>query len=143
MARTGLPSIRAGNLYVANISGDTIGKFSPAGVGTVFADANDGLEHPLDLVFDKEGNLYVSNGFGGPTRTGSVLKFAPNGSGSVFADSGFHLAFGLAMDRSGNLYVSNFYSSTIEKFSPDGVDLGQFASTGLHLPHGMIFDSAR
>jgi DNA-binding beta-propeller fold protein YncE len=60
----------------------------------------------------------------------------------VFADSGFHLAFGLAFDRAGNLYVSNVDSDTIEKFAPDGTDLGVFASTGLNKPLGLMFDSA-
>ena len=131
-----------GNLYVANILTDTIMSFTPEGVGTVFADASDGLEHPVDLVFDKTGNLYVSCAFGGPTRTGAVLKFLPDGVVSVFADSGFSLAWGLAMDRDGNIYVGNFTSSTIEKFSPTGEDLGVFASAGVHSPHGMIFDAA-
>jgi sugar lactone lactonase YvrE len=131
-----------GNLYVANILADTIVSFTPAGVGTVFADGTDGLEHPVDLVFDKSGNLYVSCAFGGPTRTGTVLKFSPDGVVSVFADSGFSLPWGLAMDRDGNLYVGNFRASTIEKFSPTGEDLGVFASAGVHSPHGMIFDAA-
>ena len=131
---------RTGNLYVANIDDDTIERFTPAGAGAVFADASDGLEHPIDLVFDKAGNLYVSNAFGGPAHTGSVLKFTPDGVGSVFAENGFHLAYGLALDRAGNLYVSNFNSSTIEKFAPNGTDLGIFASAGLNFPHGMIFD---
>jgi DNA-binding beta-propeller fold protein YncE len=60
----------------------------------------------------------------------------------VFADSGFHRAVGLAFDVAGNLYVSNMDSNTIEKFSPDGTDLGVFASTGLNKPFGLIFDSA-
>ena len=60
----------------------------------------------------------------------------------MFADSGFHLAFGLAFDRAGNLYVSNVDSDTIEKFAPDGTDLGVFASTGLDGPLGITFDSA-
>jgi len=136
----GLAFDKSGNLYVANIDSDTIVSFTPAGVGTVFADASDGLDHPVDLLFDNAGNLYVSNAFGGPTSTGSVLKFSPNGVVSVFADKGFHLAYGLAMDQAGNIYVSNFNSSTIEKFSANGVDLGVFASAGVHSPHGMIFD---
>ena len=130
------------NLYVANVDANTVRKFTPAGVGTVFADATDGLKGPIDLVFDGAGNLYVSNAFGGPTHTGSVLKVSPTGVVSVFADSGFHLAYGLAMDRAGYVYVSNYNSSTIEKFSPNGVDLGVFASAGVHSPHGMIFDAA-
>ena len=133
---------KAGNLYVANAGNNTIEKFTPDGIGTEFANQDDGLAKPIDLVFDTAGNLYVSNAFGGPTQTGSVEKFTPDGIGSVFADSGFHLAYGLAIDKTGNLYVSNFRSNTIEKFSPDGTDLGVFASTGVYLPHGMIFDRA-
>jgi DNA-binding beta-propeller fold protein YncE len=130
----------AGSLYVANARNNRIVKFTPEGVGTVFADADDGLVKPIDLAFDTAGNLYVSNLHGGPTRTGSVLKFTPEGVGSVFADSGFQLAYGLAFDRDGNLYVSNVDSSTIEKFSPTGEDLGVFASAGLNEPLGIMFD---
>jgi len=132
----------AGNLYVANQANNTVEKFTPDGVGTVFADANDGLVSPIDLAFDTAGNLYVSNAYGGPERHGSVLKFTPDGVGTVFADTGLHLAFGMAFDREGNLYVSNVQSSTIEKFSPTGIDLGIFASTGLNQPYGIMFDAA-
>src|SRR6266481_3616372 len=105
---------RAGNLYVANNFGNTIEKFTPDGVGTVFANANDGLAGPLDLAWDTEGNLYVSNAYGGSTRTGSILKFTPDGVGSVFTDSGsLQVPFGLAFDSAGNIYVSNYNSSTI------------------------------
>jgi sugar lactone lactonase YvrE len=130
----------AGNLYVANARSNTIVKFTPDGVGTVFADGNDGLVKPIDLVFDTGGDLYVSNAYGGPTGNGSVLKFTPDGVGSVFADTGFLTAYGLAFDRDGNLYVSSVYSNTIEKFSPDGTDLGVFASVGLNGPLGIMFD---
>jgi sugar lactone lactonase YvrE len=133
----------AGSLYVANARNNTIAKFTPDGVGAVFADADDGLVKPIDLAFDTAGNLYVSNAYGGPAGNGSVLKFTPDGMGSVFAENGLHLAYGLAFDSAGNLYVSNYNSSTIEKFAPDGTNLGVFAGPlGVNLPHGMIFDSA-
>ena len=130
----------AGNLYVANLTGNTIETFTPDGIATIFADRDDGLDSPVDLAFDTAGNLYVSNLTGGPTHTGSVLVFTPDGMGSVFADSGFAGAFGLAFDRSGNLYVSNLDGNTVEEFSPSGEDLGVFASTGLAGPLGMMFD---
>jgi hypothetical protein len=57
------------------------------------------------------------------------VKFTPDGIGSVFAGSGLHRAFGLALDVAGNLYVSNVDRDTIEKFVPDGTDLGVFAYT--------------
>ena len=132
---------RAGNLYVANARDDTIKKVNPDGTSAVFADKDDGLKMPLDLIFDALGNLFVSNAYGGPTNTGSVEKFTPVGVGSVFADTGFHTAYGLAFDSAGNLYVSNYRSSTIEKFSSTGTDLGVFASAGVNHPRGMVFDS--
>jgi sugar lactone lactonase YvrE len=130
----------AGSLYVANARNNTIVEFTPDGVGTVFADADDGLVTPIGLAFDTAGNLYVSNASGGPAGTGSIEKFTPDGVGSVFADTGFLTAYGLAFDRDGNLYVSSVHRNTIEKFAPDGTDLGVFASVGLNGPLGIMFD---
>ena len=47
---------------------------------------------------------------------------------------------GLALDSSGNLYVTT-NSNVIRKFSPSGVDLGVFASTGMNFAMGLAFDS--
>jgi sugar lactone lactonase YvrE len=140
----GLAFDKSGNLYVASPCGNTIEKFTPDGVGSEFANADDGLDQPIDLIFDGSGNLFVSNAQTGTSHTGSILKFTPDGVASVFADTGFHTAFGLAFDSDGNLYVSNASArhSTIEKFAPDGTDLGVFARAGLNIPHGMIFDAA-
>jgi DNA-binding beta-propeller fold protein YncE len=138
----GLAFDDAGNLYVANAKNNTVIKFNSDGVGSIFADRTDGLMHPFDLVFDGSGNLYVSNAHGGPARKGSIFKFTPDGVGSLFADTGLQTPFGLAFDQGGNLYVSNVDSDTIEKFAPDGTDLGVFASTGLNEPLGIMFDAA-
>jgi sugar lactone lactonase YvrE len=139
----GLAFDTAGNLYVANAPGNTIVKFTPDGVGTVFADVEDGLNTPIDLAFDVAGNLYVSNAHGGGTTSeGTVLKFTPDGVASTFADVGFQTAYGLAFDSAGNLYVSNLDGNTIEKFDPTGIDLGVFGSAGLNGPLGIMFDRA-
>jgi sugar lactone lactonase YvrE len=132
----------AGNLFVANPRNDTVQKFTPDGIGTEFANAEDGLNQPVGLAFDTAGNLYVSSARGGPTGTGSIEKFAPDGVGSVFADTGLQVPFGLVFDSAGNLYVSNNLTSTIRRFSPTGEDLGIFASAGLDSPLGMMFDPA-
>src|SRR5206468_5244504 len=60
----GLAFDTAGNLYVSNTTGGPTGvgsieKFTPNGVGSVFADT--GLQVPFGLAFDSAGNLYVSN----------------------------------------------------------------------------------
>jgi DNA-binding beta-propeller fold protein YncE len=130
-----------GNLYVANSAGDSIVKFTPDGVGTIFADFHDGLTEPISLAFDAAGTLYVTNVDGGaPVSKGRVLKFTPDGVGSVFNEIGFQAAYGLALDRDGNIYVSNNAGNTVEKFAPDGTNLGVFASSGLNAPLGIMFD---
>jgi hypothetical protein len=53
----GLAADDMGNVYVANYSGGTVAKINPAGVSTVVAS---GFKHPYYLVFDRDGNLYVS-----------------------------------------------------------------------------------
>ena len=46
-----------GNLFVANSAGNTIVKFTPDGVDSIFADADDGLLTPIAVAFDTVGNL--------------------------------------------------------------------------------------
>jgi sugar lactone lactonase YvrE len=137
----GLVFDAAGNLFVANSGLNVIRKFAPDGMSTVFADESDGLSTPIDLIFDRGGPLYVSNGYGGPSGTGSVLKFTPDGIVSTFADSGFQTACGLAFDHSGKLYIANSKSNNIEKLSPTGEDLRVFATTSL-APHFLKIVSA-
>jgi large repetitive protein len=60
--------------------------------------------------------------------------------GGVFA-GGMSSPEGLAIDSMGNVYVANYDSNTIEKFSPNGIDLGVFASTGLNQPVALAFDA--
>jgi len=46
----------------------------------------------------------------------------------------------IGFDRSGNLYVTNMPVNAIREFSRKGVDLGNFATTGLNAPAGVTFD---
>ena len=122
----------AGNLYVAVWTSQSIVKYTPGGVGSVFATGLQGLE---SLAFDRAGNLYV-----GTLWNNSIMKFTPGGVGSVFASSGINEPDGLAFDSSGNLYVANGRGNTIEKFTPGGV--GSVFATGLNYPYGLAFDKA-
>ena len=127
----GLAFDAAGNLYVTNSLSDTIERFTPGGVGSVFAAS--GLDHPAGLAFDVAGNLYVANDGG----SNKIEKFTPAGVGSVFATG--VTGQGLAFDSAGNLYGTN--NDTIVRFTPGGVG-SVFASTGLRDPFGLAFDSA-
>src|SRR5437870_4718492 len=44
------PAAPGANLYVANYGNNTVDKFTPGGVGSVFA--NTGLNHPEGIAFD-------------------------------------------------------------------------------------------
>ena len=49
--------------------------------------------------------------------SGSIVKFAPNGTMSPFA-SGLYLPAGLAVDSAGNVYVADLGSGSVFRFTP-------------------------
>ncbi|MGH8095062.1 MAG: NHL repeat-containing protein [Chthoniobacterales bacterium] len=78
--------------------------------------------------------LYLSD-FGDST----VLQYDSAGNQSSFTSAFVNGATGIALDAAGNVYVSTG-TNGIEKFGPNGSDLGAFASTGLNLPMALAFD---
>jgi len=82
---------------------------------------NISFNNPECMVFDKSGNLYVSN-----RNNNNILKINPNGNGIIFASnsvtSGINMSSpsGLAFDSFGYLYVANIGYSNILKISPSG-----------------------
>ena len=80
-------------------------------------------------------NFFVAN-----SGVNSITKYDDNGAGSPFTGEFVNGPYGLALDSSANLYVTT-NSNVIRKFSPSGVDLGVFASTGINFAMGLAFDS--
>ena len=120
------PFDAAGNLYAAIDGGGSnniIEKFTPGGVGTVFATFT-GPSRRVGLAFDAAGNLYAASDL-----DNSVFKFTPGGVGSVFANSGLSTPIGLAFDATSNLYVSNLVGA-ITRFTPGGVGSAFGPATG-------------
>jgi sugar lactone lactonase YvrE len=123
----GLAFDSTGNLFAAgNVD---IYKFTPDGTRTVFADSsqfppNNG---PIDLAFDRFGNLFASTEsglFSDPSNV--VMKFTPNGVGTPFATDLDRYPRGLAFDRTGNLFVAQVGvdpnpGGNILKFTPNGI----------------------
>ena len=70
----GLAFDSAGNLYAANVGSDSIIKFNLSGVGSVFADGNDGVSRPDYLAFTDDAGvpLKLANQVPEPT-TGAML----------------------------------------------------------------------
>ena len=129
----GLAFDSSGNLYTANNNNSTIGRFTPGGVGSVFADGSSGLNFPVGLAIDAFNNVYA-----GTALDNKILKFTSGGAVSVFA-TGLHGPYGLAFDSSGNLFVENVTGSIL-KFTPGGAST-VFASTMLSSPTALAFDS--
>ena len=122
-----------GDIYVSRCCGtEEIDRVTPDGSRTVFAAT--GLQSPMDLAFDRSGNLFVAN-YG----SNSIEEFTPAGVGTVFASTGQYGPSNLAFDAAGNLFVSISGNNTILKFNPSGVG-SVFASTGLSNPQGLAFD---
>lgn len=132
------------NLYVAISSSRTIMRFDPSGNGSVFA--HTGSNVPVDLAFDKAGNLYVSiaDDIDGTT---SIERFDSSGNGEIFASGllgsdSSNPSLALAFDPSGNLYIALplFGSGKIEKFDPMG-NASVFADMGPDTAVGLAVDS--
>lgn len=134
---TGLAFDTAGNLYIANQLGGNVRRYSPAGVD--LGNFVTGLASPYGLAFDAAGNLYVANRGG----NGDIVRFDPGGNqidlGAFATPGGSAQPTGLTFDASGNLYASLFLAHTVRRYSPAGVDLGDFAATGLLNPVDMQF----
>lgn len=80
-------------------------------VVTTFAS---GLELPLFIEFDRDGNLYVANNNGS-----SIQKISASGTKTTFVN-GLSSPRGLAFDGAGNLYVSQIHRAV--KYPPSGME---------------------
>lgn len=135
----GIHASQSGIMYAAaGFDGSKVYYISPE--GDVF-DFGLGLEGPIDITDDAEGNLYVTN-----LNADKVSKIAPDGTVSDFATTNPGPA-GITSDAEGNLYVSHYGQgdgdgSTILKITPQG-EVSTYAEGGLlQAPIGITFDDA-
>lgn len=131
----------AGDLYVASASEGAVFRFAPDGTKSTFAS---GLNTPVALAFDRQGNLFVADpascvsgdglGCGQPSI---IFRFTPSGEKSTFASVASNQLLGMALDSSANLFVSD--GSAILKFTPEGTR-STFASK--NNISGLAFDTS-
>jgi sugar lactone lactonase YvrE len=131
----------SGNVYVADMSNNSIRKITPTGLVSTVAGLGglsgntDGVaaaarfNHPFALAVDGADNIYVSD-----TANNAIRKITPNGAVTTIAglpgyagnadgtgDSArFSAPQGLATDAAGNVYVADTGNNAIRKITPTG-----------------------
>jgi IPT/TIG domain len=126
-----------GNLYVADYGNNEIRKITPNGVVSTFAGnttagfvnghgKSASFSAPSGLVFDTQGNLYVSDELNNAIRkidpSGNVSTFAGNGNIGVGNGIGtaaqFQRPIGIAIDTlGGNLFVADSRNNMIREIN--------------------------
>ena len=149
----------AGNVYVADASGDSRGqiqKFDANGNFIARVGQNNGTAQGFisahRITTDSSGNVYATDG--AVEAAGNVVKkFNSSGvfqfafGATVSAGGQFQAAAGIAVDSSGNIYVADLIASVVRKFSSTGTSIGTIGSSGsgdgqFNGPVGIAIDSA-
>lgn len=90
-----------------------------------------GFTGPEGLCFDSRGNLYVGS------TTGTITRITPDGTRSVFAETGRSLA-GLATGPQDEIFAAAFNTGEVLAVSQNGVI--RVATSGLDSPNAIVFD---
>ncbi len=116
-----------GNLFQANIAGNSLSKITPEGGVSTFLGT--GFRSPVGVVLDDSDNVYVCNCGGN-----SISKITPEGEAEIFVESNLlNCPNGITIDDAGNLYPVNFNNDKVLKVTPEG-EISVFAS----LPSGSL-----
>lgn len=91
LSPTGVTTDKAGNVYVATFSDNSILKITPDNKRVVFLKSAE-IKGPISLASDEVGNIYVSN-----YSANNVLKITPQGTCSVLVDK-LDKPYGLHVD---------------------------------------------
>ncbi len=138
----GLATDRAGNVYVADFSNQTIRRITPAGVVTTWAGSpnrtgsTDGtagaakFNYPNGVAVDASGNVYVGDAANDTIRKISPAQVVTTVAGKagiagsadgIGSAARFYSPTCVAVDAAGNVYVSDAGNQTIRKITPAGM----------------------
>jgi DNA-binding beta-propeller fold protein YncE len=133
------------NLWTTDDGSHLVLKLSPAGrvllvLGRkdVASEADWLFNQPTDIAFGKNGEVYVSDGYG----NSRVMKFDREGNflkawGKYGTGPGeFNLPHSIAIDHQGNVYVGDRENKRIQVFDAEGNFLKEW--TGIGYPYGLF-----
>jgi sugar lactone lactonase YvrE len=161
---SGLALDDAGNLYVADSTGERVLKVDGLGKVTVVAGtgapgfSGDGgpatsaaLNFPSGVALDGAGNLYIGDSSNNRVRkvdsSGVITTIAGNGSGGFSGDGGpataaqLFFPVGLAFDGAGNLYLADLSNNQVRKVDTLGMISSVPGTAAFHNPFGVAVDS--
>jgi len=135
------PGVPASGGLPTGIDGGTVGRGGEGGRGgggggrgTPGAGINgDAFNHPSDVTWDRAGNIYVADGFGGNNRIAKFTKdgnFVKSWGQTGSAQGQFNMIRGLASDAAGNLYVADAGNKRIQVFDGEGAFKSQITNVG-------------
>ena len=142
---TGPERASGANLYVVNYTGNTVTVYAP-GKTSVKRTISKHLKTPVTMVFDRAGNLYVANYYGGGGK-GHICVYSP-GRGLLLRRiwQGVHFPVALALDGSNNLYVANLegggtLKGSVTVYAPGSTTVLRTISQGVDFPYALAFDN--
>ena len=132
------------NIWTTDVGSHTVLKLNPAGrLQMVLGRKGQGAEadwlfnRPADVAFDKQGNIYIADGYG----NSRIMKFDKSGrflkSWGSFgnAPGEFELPHAVVIDKAGKVYVGDRENHRIQIFDEDGKFLKQWTDVGY--PYGL------
>ncbi|HLY62017.1 MAG TPA: SMP-30/gluconolactonase/LRE family protein [Terriglobia bacterium] len=146
----GIALDRDDRIYICDCGRKCVIRVDSKGQVEVFASEVDG--HPFQTpnfgVFDRKGNLYVSDSGDWEQVNGRVYRITPAGHVSIFHPGPFYFANGLALtDSEDHLYVVETTAHRVLRIPirPDG-SAGSpevFVDEMLRVPDGLAFDASQ
>jgi hypothetical protein len=119
----GLAIDQLGNVWIANLFGDSISEVSSSGavVSSGYSDNKASIDHPQGIAIDGSGHVWISN-FRGPAIT-ELAGASAASPGQILSptagyapDAKLLEAYDIVIDASGNLWVTSFGDNTITEF---------------------------
>jgi hypothetical protein len=155
------PSTLPNGLWVPNFFGDSVTAFShqasrQSGIPSASViNENAAILQPQQVLFDKKGNLWITNCIDSVVGAGSIAEFthaqvsrfshdpSPDPNVTIFDDgsfNGIHCPYGEAFDKNDNLWVSNRFGPNLVQFTPGQLKVGGATIPNTEIDSGSFFD---